>query len=487
VLAVYILARESFGQVVPFLKGVRRWLENADGWPAGPRPCAAAALTNCARSSAAGCSCRWISRRPGGAGSFSPSRVFWLFLSQVLDADHACRSALLRFLGALALAGKTASTATAGYCRARARLPLAAIEAVAEAAGAKIEAAGAGRRRWCGRLVKVADGSTLSLPDTPENQRLYPQPKAARPGCGFPLMRIVALFSLETGVMLALAKGAKTISERRLLHSLWPHLNRQDVLLADRGFCSYAEIALLRQRAVDVVLRALDQRKLGKGKELVRKLGAHDCLVRWIKTGPRPAWLELAAWQSLPQSQILREVAVTVAIPGFRTQAFTVVTTLLDPAEFSAPSLAQLYRRRWRAELFLRDIKCTLGMDILRCRKPAMVHKELVMHRLAYNLIRALMLEADARHGCGEEKISFKGAVAISRQWAPRLARLTARQRRPVYDLMLRCLARDLLPQRPNRSEPRARKRRPKDYQLLTRPRHLFKETPHKRSAPATP
>ena len=405
--------------------------------------------------------------------------MFWLFLAQVLSADRACRETLRRFQAWLALGEETASGRTAGYCRARKRLRQKDLDQTHARLSRKIRREHAARSTWFGRFVKVVDGSGLSMPDTPGNQRLYPQPKGAKPGCGFPVMRVVVLFCLGTGVLIALAKGSLAVGERALFRSLWDRLERDDVILADRGFCGYAEFYFLLRRGVDCVMRNHQRRTVGK--TLLKVLGPGDRLILWLKSKPAPLWPDKATWACLPNTLRLREITFQVAVKGFRTEKITVVTTLLDPQRFPTSAFADLYRRRWNAELFLRDIKITMGMDILRCKTPEMIHKELAMHLIAYNLVRLLMLKAARGHDTSIERMSFKGSLSALRQWAPIIAgRSDPLQRERLLRHLLRCLANDPLPQRPNRVEPRARKRRPKNYQLLNKPRRLFKEIYHR-------
>ncbi len=316
------------------------------------------------------------------------------------------------------------------------------------------------------------------MPDTPENQAIYPQSSRQRPACGFPVMRVVAIFSLATGVLLALAKGALRVHERTLFRSLWDRLDPGDVVLADRGFCGYADFYCLAHRGVDCVMRKNARRSVGATPG--RRLGKGDRLVHWHKTGRCPKWLDPADWKAMPSRLTVREIHFVVHIPGFRTQAITVSTTLLDPEAYPTDAFIELYRRRWMAELFLRDIKTTLGMDILTCKTPAMIHKELLMYLIAYNLVRALMLEASLRHAVPVHRISFKGTLSTVREWAPVLAAASRKRRRGLVDLLIAILARDPIPHRPNRVEPRARKRRPKNYQLLNKPRHEFREVMHR-------
>ena len=410
---------------------------------------------------------------------FTPSRMFWLFLFQVLSPDGSCREVLRGFLAWLAVEEeKTASVRTTAYCRARAKLPLKAIRSLSRQIVRKVCAMESADDLWCGRKVKVIDGSSVSMPDTLQNQLAWPQTKSSKPGCGFPVMRLTAIFSLASGVILALAGGSLHDGEGTLFRSLWRFLRPGDVALGDRGFCSYANFLLLAARGVDSVMRK-HQRRIARR---VRKLGENDYLMEWVKTSTKPAWLTKPQWEAMPDKMIVREIMVVVGINGFRTQNITIATTLTDPVAFPAQAFADLYLKRWRVELYLRDIKTTMGMDILRCKSPEMVVKELWMHVIAYNLIRAIMQESAITHGQSAARLSFKGTLTTVRQWTPVLscAGIDENQRLAMYGMMLACIARDVVPARPNRAEPRARKRRPKGYQLLNRPRKLFHEIQHR-------
>lgn len=410
---------------------------------------------------------------------FSPTRMFWLFLFQVLSPDGSCREVLRGFLAWLAAEeGKTASVKTAAYCKARAKLPLKDIQKLNSRIVRKVSAMETAADLWCERRVKVIDGSSVSMPDTPQNQCAWPQTESSKSGCGFPVMRLVAIFSLASGAMLALADGSLHDGERTLLRKLWRFLRPGDVALGDRGFCSYADFFLLAARGVDCVMRK-HQRRIGC---VAKKLGRNDYLMEWVKPTIKPAWLAKKQWKAMPDKMTVREITVVVGIKGFRTQNITIATTLTDPIAFPAYAFADLYLKRWRVELYLRDIKTTMGMDILRCKTPKMVVKELWMRVIAYNLIRAVMLESAILHGQPPARLSFKGTIATLRQWAPVLSctGFDENRRLVLYRVMLDCIARDTVPIRPNRTEPRARKRRPKGYQLLTQPRKLFHEIQHR-------
>jgi len=410
---------------------------------------------------------------------FFPERTCWIFLAQVLSADRSCREALRKFLAWLASTEhKEASPNTAAYCKARARLSMQSIKTVHRDLVTRLQRSPGAERRWCGRRVTVVDATGISMPDTLENQQLYPQSKAVKPGCGFPEMRVLAMFSLATGVLLRYATSSRKVSERTLFHRVWDHLESGDVVLADRGFCALADFYFLLERGIDSVMRLHQRRRVGL--RTLKRLGPGDTLVEWIKTKPTPKWLTKQQWAAVPNAFTVRHITFTVDIPGFRSRTFTIATTLLDHRRFPAHAFAELYRRRWMAELYLRDIKISLGMDILRCKTPEMVHKELAVHIIAYNLIRATMLQAARQVRQDPERISFKGTVQTVRQWAPVIALAPPDQLDYLRAAMLRAIARDLLPSRPNRSEPRARKRRPKNYQLLNKPRHEFRGIPHR-------
>jgi hypothetical protein len=412
---------------------------------------------------------------------FTPGRTFWLFLGQVLSADGSCREALQKF--AAWLSGKglgKISVATSGYCQARKRLSRRAIGEAHEQVVGRIAKRCSGPDLWLGRVVKVFDGSCLSMPDTAANQRAWPQQRGQKAGCGFPVMRVVALFNLFTGALLDLASGDYYTAEMTLFRRLWGTLKAGEVILGDRGFWGYAVWFLLVENGVDLVLRKPERR--AKKPKVIERLGKHDRIVIWNKSAARPKWLSKEQWAEVWEIMPVREVRVFLARRGHRTSKLTVITSLLDPEKYPAAAIAELYRRRWAAELYLCEIKVTMGMDILRCKTPELVEKELAMRVIAYNLVRALMLEAALTRGENLERISFKGTVSALRQWAPLLAQehLPDARRRQIYGDLLYYLACDRVPFRPNRREPRARKRRPKPYQLLTKPRNQFQELSHR-------
>lgn len=408
---------------------------------------------------------------------FSVRRTFFGFLYQVLNPDCSCRQIVRQIQALFALHGQgPVDEGTSGYCQARQRLPLDTLQRLRVAVAATAQRAA---ELWHGLRPKVIDGSTVSLPDTLKNQRTYPQLRSQKPGCGFPLMRLVGVFSLATGVLLDYAKGNKHQHELRLLWKLLDQFKPGDLAVADRGFCSYVLLALLSLRSVLSVCRLHQARPadLRKGK----RLGKNDRLFTWRKPRQRPRWLPQSWWKKIPAELAVRVIRFKLCCPGYRPKSVTLVTTLLDPKKYPAQDIAKLYARRWKIELWFRDIKTSMGMEVLRCKSPQMVHKELEMFFIAYNLIRCLIVQAGAINDVAIDRMSFKGTVDSVRQFS--LAIAQARSKRKQNQLLvelLEVIARDEVPDRPDRLEPRAVKRRPKPYQLLNRPRHRMKEIPHR-------
>ena len=408
---------------------------------------------------------------------FTVRRTFYGFLYQVLNPACSCRE-IVRQIQAFFILHKAGPVdeATGGYCQARHRLPADILPRLRCAAAAQAEKA---RQLWRGFCVKVIDGTTTSLPDTPKNQHAYPQPGSQKPGCGFPLLKLVGVFSLSTGALLDYVRGTKHQHELTLLQKLMEQFNPGDLALADRGFSAFSLLTLLLVRGVHCLFRLHQARPcdLRKGQ----RLGKEDRLLIWDKPAQRPSYLSKSLWKTLPEKLEVRVLRFNLHVPGFRVRSVTLVTTLLDPKVYPAEELAFLYARRWRIELWFRDIKTSLGMEILRCKTPKLVHKELEMFFIAYNLIRCLMAEASCLENVGVEWLSFKGTVDATRQFATAIAQARSRKRqKDLFDQLVEIIARDRLPDRSGRCEPRAVKRRPKPYPLLNRPRHQFKEIPHR-------
>ena len=403
---------------------------------------------------------------------WTPVLTLWAFLSQVISPDGSCRLSVSRVLAWLVSCGRTpCSPKTDPYCKARQRLPESLLQRLVRETGKDLHDLSPDAWLWKNRRVKIADGSGLSMPDTPANQAAYPQPTSQKPGLGFPVARLVAVFSLSCGAVLDAALGryrGKQQGENSLLRTLEQAFEPGDVLLADRYFSGWFDLAWQRQRGVDVVTRLHQCRRcdLRRG----RRLGPDDHVVVLAKPA-RPDWMDEATYESLPAELELREVRVRVQLRGFRTKVLVVVTTLLDGSVYSAKDLAALYRLRWHAELDLRSLKVTLGMDVLRCKSPEMVRKEIWAHLLTYNLIRGVMAQAAEDLGCDPRELSFKGALQAMTVFAERLLEAGEEKSEELYEWLLLTIGASQVGDRPDRVEPRARKRRPKQYPLLTQPR----------------
>ena len=362
---------------------------------------------------------------------------------------------------------------TGAYCTARDALPEAACHELVRRTGQGVEDEAPDEWLWHGRRVRVVDGSTVTMPDTPENQAEYPQARSQKPGCGLPIVRIVVIFSLSVGTVLEAAIGkykGKETGETGLFRSLADTLRADEVVLADRGFAGWFDMALLVQRGIEVVVRkhALRSTDFRTG----RRLGRNDHVVHLPKP-LRPEWMSPEQYATLPESLVLREVRVRVTQRGFRTKTLVVVTTLTDGNEFSADEIAQLYRRRWQAELHLRSIKVVLQMDHLRTKTPHRVRNEFYMHLVAYNLIRRTIAVAAFAADIFPWQISFKGTLQLLTNFLPWL--ISSMPLDPGCRALVVSIASQIVGNRPDRFEPRRIKRRPKPHTLLQRPRHEYK------------
>jgi hypothetical protein len=404
---------------------------------------------------------------------YNPVTVLWLFLSQVIHANPTLAATVECFLAwRLAQGMSPCSADTGAYARARQRLPEALLATLTRHTGREAERAAPARWRWLGRVVKLFDGSTVSMPDTPENQAAFPQSRTQAPGIGFPLARIGVLFSLAVGTVLDLGLrrwAGKFQSELAMLRDMLELLDPGDVLLTDRFLCSYMEIALFLGRGVDYVGRMHARRKVDfrRGK----RLGPCDHVVQWSKPR-RPEWMSPELYATIPETLSIREFRYQIVRPGYRTRTIVVATTLLDPEQFPREEIAVLYRLRWEAEINLRSLKIAMNMDVLRCQTPEMVRKEIWAHLLAYNLIRTVIAQAAAKHGKHPREISFTRAMRTLEAFRPAIAHVPHERLVTLYQQMLAAIASHEIGNRPNRLEPRRRKRRPKPYPLMTKPRN---------------
>ena len=394
---------------------------------------------------------------------YPPLTTLGLFVGQALSPDGACQDAVARNLSARTARGESGCTLSSGpYCKARQRLPLNLISRLGTSVGEELERASPLDWKWRGRSVKLMDGTTVSMPDTEENQSAYPQSGAQKVGLGFPLAMLVALISLSTGAVLRWATGpcrGKHTGEQALFRTLMPHLAAGDVILADRYHCNYFTAALLVEQGVDLVTRQHQRRitDFRRGK----RLGRRDHLVEWVRP-KRPGWMDHDTYARMPERLLLRETEVAGRI---------LVTTLTDSKTVSAGEIDQLYSRRWQVEVDLRSIKAQMGMDILRTKSPSMIDKEIAAYMLAYNLVCALMARAAAGAQVLARSLSFKGTLQLLLAFEQHLRFGGWAGARTMTAKLLDAISLLTLPIRPGRVEPHAVKRRPKNHSLLTQPR----------------
>ena len=406
--------------------------------------------------------------------------TFECFLWQVLKPQTACREVVRQVQALFRLKNLgPVDEGTSAYCQARTRLPKDRLERILAASAATADRRAGAGARLAGRPVKVVDGSSTQLPDTPQNQKPYPQPATQKPGCGFPVLKFLLLFSLNSGSVLNVVMANLHHHDLRLLRQLQGELAKGDILLGDRAYGEYTTLATWPTQGVDVLARLHQCRRVDFRKAV--RLAKQDGLFVWTKGCQQSPILSPQEWAQLPAQITVRILRFTATIRGHRSRRITLVTSLLDPALYPAEELIGLYARRWRLELCLRDLKTTMGMEQLRCQSPGLAEKELLVYLIGHNLIRCLMAEAVARYGADLERLSFKGTVDGARQYSQAILQARSRKMKSVlWDDFLLNLVRDLVPDRPNRSEPRAVKRRPKPFPSLTKPRRQSHAPSHR-------
>jgi hypothetical protein len=392
-----------------------------------------------------------------------PVTAVHVFLLQILHGNIACT--------ALARLAELPFTATA-YCLARKRLPLALFEELLQHVCAALFTDVEETGRWHGHRTWFVDGSSFSMPDTSELQARFGQPSEQAKGCGFPVAHLLALFHAGTGLLLRVVVSPLRTHDLRHVAIMHDELAEDDILLADRGFASFAHLAVLFTRKIHAVFRCHQQQivnfRVGRKHTLpkkrptkglprsryVRRLGHWDQVVEYAKPSTQPPWMDAATWATLPETLLVRELRYLTPQRGHRTRVITLVTTLLDSEAYPASDLADLYLRRWQVEVNFRHLKTTMGMDVLHCKHVDGVLKELHMFAVAYNLVRLVMLEAARRQNIPLDRISFIDALRWLRDVKPGT---------PLTELVVN-------PSRPERIEPRVLKRR-QQYNLMTKPR----------------
>jgi hypothetical protein len=407
-----------------------------------------------------GAAYRWRER------TLDPVTTIQLFCVQILHGNTACTH--LRHLTKL-------NVTASAYCQARMRLPLPVFEQLLRSVSHAVQHEPLDEGRWLGHRTFWADGSSFSMPDTPALQEYLGQSGRQLPGCGFPVAHLLALFHAGTGLVLRMLAAPLRTHDLSQVVELHPDLHPGDVLVADRGFCSYAHLALLVQTGVHAVFR-LHQRHIvdftpgrphvkprTRGKRhkgpprsgWLQQLGEHDQLVHWLKPLTCPQWMDKEQFRHLPERLEVRELQYRVDRKGFRVTTITLVTTLLDAVLYPVEALAQLYYARWGIETNFAHLKTTMGLDVLKCKTVDGVLKELIVFALIYNLVRLVMIQAARRQQVAIDRISF---IAAARWLA------AARDDESLSWLVVN-------PHRPSRYEPRVRKRRPKQYPLMQTPR----------------
>lgn len=317
---------------------------------------------------------------------------------------------------------------------------------------------------WCGRHVKVIDGSSVSMPDTIENQKSYPQPSSQKPGCGFPMAKIGVIFSLATGAAIAFVIDVLNTHDLKLARKLYQFLKPNDILIGDRAFCAYADLVTLKNLECDAVFRKHQSRKILQRKGKI--IGDCDKLVTWHKPKKCPQGLSSEEFAALPSTLTVREIYYYVIIPGFRTQQISLITTLLDTTTYPILQIVRLYDNRWDVEVDLKHLKTTLGMDVLRGKTPSMVRKELYVYLLAYNLLRTLMWEAGTTYDVAPLRLSLQGTLHHLNNFIPELLAATSTQRYQIYRTLLKVIVHKSVSDRPGRSEPRGKETSPKSLPL---------------------
>jgi hypothetical protein len=406
---------------------------------------------------------------------YTPVVTLWAWMSQVLDADKSLTNAVSRVIAWLAAAGEAIPSADTGaYSKARKRFPRSVLQLLLKRTAQALQTQVKPEQRWCGRRVKAYDGTTVTMSDTPANQKCYPQHSNQKAGCGFPLAKLVVWFCVTTGAVLEVSIAAFTTSEWELARQLYAKLQPDDVVVADSAYGTYVDLALIRSASADAVFRKHHARHCDfrRGK----KLGIGDHIVRWQRPKRGPQSMSLTDFAGLPTSIEVREVHLLIQPPGFRPKEIILVTTLMDSKRYPKAKLAQLYQLRWQAtEVNFKHLKTTLKMEMIGAKTPEMVQKDIWVHMLAYNLLRTLMWQS-AQHANGSPlQISLQGTRQQFNQFRPDLAQAIAKNRRRLYTILLEIISHQLVPLRPNRAEPRVTKRRPKSFPRMQQPRSVLK------------
>jgi len=411
---------------------------------------------------------------------FDLTRTFWGWIWQVLQANTSCREVVRQLQALLALRQDgSAAQNTSAYCQARGKLPLPLLQAAFSASARTTENAAPITTLLRGRMIKIVDASSVRLPDTQANRQAFPPSENQFGHRGFPILKVLALFSLASGGLLAQITGSLRVAEQRLLLELKDHFQAGDIVVGDRAYGRFALAYWLTSLKVDLLARLNARSRRIDFRQATKRLGANDGLFVWVRPLVPSKLLTAEQWAQVPETLTVRILHTRLHRPGFRTRELTLVTTLLDAQQYPAEEVFAAYCKRWRLEMGLDDLKTTLRMEMLHCQSPALVQKELLVYLTAYNLIRWLIAQAAQAAQVDLERLSFKGTLDAFRQWTMAWAQLPGNgrqeKRKHLWQELLQTLAADLVPHRPERQEPRAVKKRSK-YPYLNRPRHVYIE-----------
>lgn len=398
---------------------------------------------------------------------YTPIATLFIFIKQVLNPDKSCKNAVADHVATQLISKrKNISNNTSSYSDARKRLPEQTVKELVKEVGKSSAKKAITGWKVFGRPVKGVDGSSVIMPDTKENQEIYPQQRGQKKGIGFPLARIVVVMSLTIGTVLDYEIGAfkgKGTGESSLLRNIFDCIEKNDILLGDRYYPSYFLVADVLAKGADGIFHGQAQRcyDFRKGESLGKK----DHIVKWNKP-VKPKWMTQDDYDKCPNQIKVRE---------FKVKGKIYVTTLLDHKKYNKKELAMIYEIRWHLEINLKSIKDIMSMDMLSCKTPKMVRKEIGIHLLAYNFIRIIMAEACVQYDVIPAKISFKGTVQLVNKFMPHFINASGNQNKMMYNELLKMIVKNKIGNRPGRVEPRRVKRRPKPFDTLNRPRFIEK------------
>jgi Transposase DDE domain len=418
--------------------------------------------------------------------------TFWAWASQILECNSSCAKAVATVQNWYAEANKSKTPAqelkipsnnSASYCDARNRLSTKFLDAVCSQVESYTEARIDDSDLWYGFRLKAIDGTSFQLMDTSKNQAKYPQPKTQKAGCGTPVMGFLGILDLAKGSIASYKLGKHTDHDLKVAQEMCDDLNRDDLLLADRAFCSYGFISLLLAKGVHSVMRLHQARHKALNWSKGKYIDQNSRLVTW-KKGSRPSKSPMTQeqWDSFPEELSIRYIRTTGRSRDGKPRKLYIATTLTDAELYDTGEIALLYAERWKIEVKFRDIKTTLKLEQLRVKTPEMAEKMIKLIQIVYNLVKAIQLEAIGDENLVMDELSFKGTLDVISEFRGSFKNLQSKPklRMAAMENIEQRIAERVLLIRPNRSEPRAIKRRPKNYQLLTKPRGEFIENQHR-------